>query len=371
MSISAPNLKKLLLVLIVVLAGSLWVSKRPAQAQNTSGSSQPSQTLINYAETSDLNGGLGVNLYFTVLDSVGHVVSTANVKSAALVLDDGSRYETQIQQPNTPFYVVLALDVGGSMTPDAKYLGSALSQALDTAPAGAQFAVVDFEKTVSVPNMASSTGFTSDVNLIKNTAFSLYQKMQSITQGTCLYDAMLQGLDLLSKAPKGRRAMIVFTGGRDELLNSSGPCSQHLIGDVITRATNFDLRTPIYVAVLRDAEKPPDETAMRNLAATTGGTYTATDSSATGVPLLFQDAVSGLKAQWLATAVTYPTAGVHGAALFVSLADGTTLQSTTTRFNAAHAYQNNGGTAGPNGSPVPPALLIDTLNVDTANHQLV
>ena len=77
----------LLLVLLIPLA---------AHAQ-TAG-----QILINYPEIADEGDGLGLSVYFNIVDSSGQVVTNADVGSARILTDDGQGYDATVQKPTSP-----------------------------------------------------------------------------------------------------------------------------------------------------------------------------------------------------------------------------------------------------------------------------
>jgi VWFA-related protein len=298
-------------LMVLWLAGALLLP-------TASHAQTPSEIIINYPQLVDADGALQLGLYFTVLDSTGRVVPSAQIKSAQILLDDGERDDnTQVEQPTTPFYIALVLDASGSMSSAAEDMRKAAIQAINDAPDEAQFAVIRFNESIDLLQE-----FTSD----RNRAINAIGEVTPVNlSGTCLYDAAYTAIDMLSKAPPGRRAIILFTDGKDEVL-AGGACSTHTFAQVVDFATQRTSRVPIYTIGLATSALNPTE--LRNIATQTGGNSAIGDQQS--LSDLFQQIMDALKSQWLATGTFYPAAGEHTATLTAFLDDGTRLSAVTT-----------------------------------------
>lgn len=283
----------------------------------------PPQTLIVYPEVVANGSALDLSLYFTLTDSAGHATSDT-IQAATIVLDNGDRYEATVERPTTPIYIVLVLDASGSMSSAAADMKTAAISLIENAPPEAQFAVLRFNDQIEVLET-----FTADRSRLIN---AINQVNPVNLRGTCLYDAAYRATELLTTAPKGRRAVIMFTDGKDEVYNSTLPCSTHRYDDVMARATAADLRVPINTIGLRGTPNQLNETELRNMASSTGGLSAIGAQS--NLPGLFQQIVDGLKNQWLARATVYPSIGLNNAMLIVTLGEGTFAQPGATAFNS-------------------------------------
>lgn len=281
----------------------------------------PSQLVINSPELTDLgDGGLQLGLYFTITDSEGRVVPGVRVQAARIQLDDGEMVDNAaFEQPTSPFFIALVLDASGSMAPAATAMREAAIQAIGDAPEQAQFAVIRFNDSIDVLQ-----DFTSD----RNRATNAVGDVQPVNlKGTCLYDAAYRAIEVLSNAPAGRRAVVVFTDGTDRLRPApdTTPCSTHTFGQVVDYATQSASRVPIHTIGLRTGDLNPTE--LRNMAVQTGGLSAVGEQAE--LKTLFGDIMNALKSQWLATGVFFPARGMHTATLIVTLTDGTRLSAST------------------------------------------
>ena len=260
---------------------------------------------------------MSLGLYFTVLDAGGQVLTDAVVVDAEVAMEGGSVYDAAVAKPSPETYVVLVLDGSGSMVGSISQLRLAAIQAVQAAPEEASFAVVQFNNRVT-----TLQDFTSDKAKVEE-AINKVRAVQNA--GTCLYDAAYQALGMLQGAPRGRRAMVLFTDGDDELPNGR-PCSQHTFEEVITLASRQEARVPIHTIGLRTSSTTPvNEALLRELSSLTGGTSQAGETNS--LSLLFTTIVRTLSSQWLATADIYPQAGENQIVLTVWLEEGPFVRS--------------------------------------------
>jgi hypothetical protein len=332
--------------LIVILVVS--ISFLPA----TSHAQAASQIVINYPELTDVDNALQLGIYFNVADSTGRVTPDAKVKSARILLDDGTTQDAQVEQPTTPFFIALVLDASGSMSASADAMRQAAIQAINDAPDQARFAVIRFNDKID-----TLQEFTED----RNRAINAIGDVKPVNlAGTCLYDAAYQAVQQLGQVPQGRRAIILFTDGKDETAQGK-QCSTHSLSDVVQLATRPNQRVPINTIGLSTREQNINVAELRDMANSTGG-LSAIGGQAE-LSDLFTQIMDALKSQWLAKVLIYPLHGTHTATLTVTLDDGTTPQPAVVQFEVARDYQVP-VTPSPTPTPIVVTLAIQAVTVD-------
>ncbi len=287
------------------------------------------RVLINYPELADSGGDQAptLGLYFNLLDGDGHPLTNAAPRSATIILDDGNRYNASITRPDTPFFIVLALDASGSMGGVSTAMQSAAVNLVQNAPAEVSFRVIRFNDAIDESLMS---GFTTD----RSATINAIAEVNAVPNaGTCLFDVAYRSVQILSNAPAGRRALILFTDGVDQVL-SGERCSQHSSEDVISAANQPNARVPIHTIGLRGGQ-PVDEVGLQALSQSTGGVSVVGNQAQLGE--LFSIVANSVQAQWLASSPIYPQQGVRSATLIVSLANNLLVQPDAVIFNAPRA----------------------------------
>lgn len=302
-----------------VVAAALLVALGAVSAQQ-----QAQGIIINYPEMTEDGDSQQLGLYFTVVDSSGQAVPEANVSGAQILLGDGTLVDATVDQPDTPLYITMVLDASGSMSGAAADMRAAAIDAVNNAPLQAQFAIIQFNLR---DNIEVLQGFTAD----RNTAINAIGRVQPVANsGTCLYDATMRALALMADArPPARRAVILFTDGRDEITFGGDPCSNSSESDVIDLATQTDLRIPIHTIGLR-GDRPIDEASLRNMATATGGLTQIGSQESLGD--LFTRIMAGLRSQWIARAEVCLPAGSYSALLTVFTGGSSRLSPAATDF---------------------------------------
>jgi VWFA-related protein len=339
--------KRYLFFIVALLAGILLPLTVVAQGAT--------QVLINYPELAEEGDGLGLGLYFNITDTTGHVVTNAEVQSARILLDDGTGYDATVEKPTSPIYIALVLDASGSMAGAAQAMRQAAIDAVNSAPEEALFAVIRFNASID-----QLTDFTAD----RNQAINAIGEVQPINlSGTCLYDATFRAIELLGQSPPGRRAIILFTDGKDETAQGT-PCSQHVFSDVVSLASQPTSRVPIHAIGLSGGNSAINAAELRDLASSTGGLAAIGDQSTLGS--LFGQIMDALKAQWLAHAVVYPTQGNHTAQLLVTLSDGSFPQPALAVFVAGRNYfvAPTITPTAPTSTPTIVSIAVDSVSFD-------
>lgn len=282
--------------------------------------------VINYPEVTENGDEQQLGLYFTVVDNNRRVVTDAEVESAVVLLDTDppQRLETtNIAQPDTPLYITLVLDTSGSMQGTDDDMRNAAIQAINNAPANAQFSVITFNTTLSIVQ-----NFSPDTNAAINAVGAAVAVPGG---GTCLYDAVYQAVNVLSQdVPQpARRAVIVFTDGRDEIVRDGDPCSQRTLDEVTDLARQSNAQVPIHTIGLQ-GDRAIAETELETMSMRTGGLSRIGNLGELNT--LFSDIMDGLRSQLLAQVPICVEAGTYSATMRVSLARGGELPAESANF---------------------------------------
>ena len=329
----------LLLLTCILLLGLI---SKPVLAQSSY------QLLVNYPEIFEGPNGISLGLYFTILDGYGEIVSDAEILSASILLDDDV-YAVDVGKPASDAFIVLTLDSSGSIARAMPQTRQAAIQAVQNAPEEAVFAVLQFNSTITLMQ-----DFSKDRDL-------LAQQIETIQavpgSGTCLYDAAFRALELVKSAPRGRRAIILLTDGKDEL-TPGNPCSQHTYDDVLSLATRQEARVPIHtIGLSTSASSALNEAQLRDMASSTGGFAEFGEQSS--VSLLFTKIVNSLSHQWLAQTDVYPSSGKHSASLTITLAGGIQLRAQEVPFTSSGDF------------PLPPSIAVNSVSYDNQGNVLM
>jgi Ca-activated chloride channel family protein len=157
---------------------------------------------VGVAETVDVNL---VEVTATVTDGKGKFV-TGLPKTAFHVLEDGQPQTIKdFTAENVPLDLVVAVDVSSSMQPSMTTMKSA---------------VKEFVSQISTADRVTLLGFNDTIFPLARRATDPAERMRAVDRltpwgATALYDVVISGVDLLSRA-SGRKAMLVFTDGEDE-----------------------------------------------------------------------------------------------------------------------------------------------------------
>jgi VWFA-related protein len=227
--------------------------------------------------------------YFTVLDEAG--TPLLDLPSERFeVLEDGSPVEVeQISIASDPMAVVLAIDTSGSMlakTPAGAHSIDAVKEAAITfislLSEGDRIALFTFDNDTEL-----RLDFTDD----RQEAIEAVRRISATPHAfTRLYDTALAAVKKAAEFPRGRRAVILLTDGRDE--KSGGlPFSIAKVRDVIDAATTRTIRVPIYTI---GAGPRVDADALARISALTGG-KSLTAASAADVAALYRSVADQLK----------------------------------------------------------------------------
>jgi VWFA-related protein len=311
------TLRKLALIILVVIWFAPPITSAVAQTQG--------EIRINLITTLETPDAMILKLYFNLYDaSTGTPVLTLNSKNAQItLLNTNFVAPAVIKEPDVPIYITLVLDSSGSMGGAAQKLQEAAKLALSNVPADSLFAVVQFDEEIKLLQ-----DFTENIPAV---SYAIDQYKVS-NKGTCLYDAAYAAVEAQSKAPPGRRAVILFTDGKDEKRDGS-QCSKHSYQELVALA--MQMQVPIHnIGLSSDAAKI-NELELKSMASSTGGfSFIANQADLTQA---FAQIMAALKAQWMVEASVYPKKGQNEAVFSLTLADGGTM-NTAFSFNSETDY---------------------------------
>lgn len=271
---------------------------------------------VSQIATVETPDAMTLKVYYNVYDPKTGLPVLETIAQTARIDLPNTNYsvEARVQKPDVPIYIVLVLDASGSMARAAEDLKNSAKQALNNTPDNAFFSVVQFDEEIRLLQ-----DYTQNIAAV---SFAIDQYKVS-NKGTCLYDATYSAVESLQKAPPGRRAIILFTDGRDE--NASGqPCSKKTFLELSTLAQQTQV--PVNTVGLSSRASNLNEVELKGLAASTGAfsVIATTDDLAAG----FQGIMNGLKAQWMVQAEVYPKKGSNPVVFTLNLADDQTLSTT-------------------------------------------
>jgi VWFA-related protein len=273
-----------------------------------------------------------LKLYFTISDGPsGTPVTNAQFSTAQVaLLNQNYIANATIKKPDIPIYVAILMDSSGSMGASAVDLKNAAKLALNDIPDNSFFSVIQFDESTKVLQ-----DFTQNISAV---GYAIDQYKVS-NKGTCIYDSAYSTIEAMAQRSDGRRALILFTDGKDEVYNGQ-KCSQHTFQELMDLAVKSQV--PINTIGLSTKEASINVVELQAMASGTGGFSSI--ASKDDLPSSFSRIMTALKAQWMAEAIVYPKNGSNNAVLTVTLQDGKSL-------NTAFTIESNTDYPGP-ASPV-------------------
>ncbi len=272
---------------------------------------------VNTISTIELPDSVNLKVYFNFYDQqTGQAITDLTPENAVInLLNSGMVAGGEIKQPDIPIYITMVMDASGSMAGSQQLLKDAAKLALTNIPNDAFFSIVQFDEQIVLLQ-----DFTQNVSALN---FAIDQ-MKTSGKGTCLYDAAFTAVEAMEKAPVGRRAVILFTDGKDETQTGS-VCSQHTYRELVDKA--MVAQVPIHTIGLSVSAGNINSVELENMAASTGG-FSAIGNQGQ-LKNSFEQIMLGLKAQYMVETNIYPRSGDNNAVLTMSLPD---LGEVTTDF---------------------------------------
>jgi hypothetical protein len=325
--------KKFLLISAVLLFSSLlWSSSVYAQS--------PEGVVVIYPAVEEQDDSLALSVFFTIVDAAGRPISQASIDSVEIQLLGGNDEPVPASygDPKSPFYVAVLLDTSGSMQNVMASVREAAQEAIDNASPTAYLGVIPFNELEiqQGDELQLAADFTNNHGLVKNTIV----RIEAIPgASTCLYDATYKAIELLAEqvqSPQERRAIILFTDGKDER-REGGPCSFYGYENVIDKALPSNApNTPIHtIGLCGDAQCGNlNRIELRDMARDTFAFSAFGEQS--DLRELFQGIMDGLSSQLVAQTNVFARRGQNEAALIVQVDD--TKLTTTFHFFSEREY---------------------------------
>ena len=301
------------LIRIVMVVGLIILLSMPAALLVSAQSGW--QIRINQVSTLETPTAMTLKVYFNIYDpKTGAPILNAAPSSAQVtLLNKNMVAQGQVKAPDVPIYITLVLDSSGSMGWAAPQLRQAAKQALNNTPDNSFFSVIQFDESIKMLQ-----DFTQNISAV---TYAIDQYKVN-PKGTCLYDAIYSAVESLSKAPAGRRAVIIFTDGKDEKMDGT-PCSQHTYQNLTTLANQ--MQVPINTIGLSSATSDINSAELQSMASSTGG-FSAIGGQV-DLTKSFGQIMDALKAQWMVEAEIYPGQGTNNATLTLALSGSQSLEA--------------------------------------------
>ena len=316
-------------VRIVVLLALLMISLGfPGKVDVANAQDASWEIRINQYSTLEGPDAMILKVYANIYDDrTGTPMLNVDAKSAQVtLLNTNYTSNGEIKKPDVPIYITLVLDASGSMGGAAPSLMKAAKQSLNNTPDNSMFSIVQFDEEIKLLQ-----DFTENIPALSY-AIDQYKVSQN---GTCLYDATYSAVEAMTKAPVGRRAVILFTDGKDE--NKEGlKCSKHTYQELVELAMKSQV--PISTIGLSYKEGAINALELQSMAGSTGGVSAIASQGDLGTA--FENIMLALKAQWMVETPIYPRRGNNEAVLNITLKDGKS-------FSAAFTVNSNTDYPGP------------------------
>lgn len=238
---------------------------------------------------------------------------------------------TTLDESEVGISLLLVLDTSTSMASNAGLENAKVAalSILDRLDENDQVALLAFGGALDVSVDALDP--TREIAFTENKE-SVRQAIQNLEAngGTPLYDATIKGVRLAANAPRGSRAMILLTDGRDERLEASGAIAGSLFTDTDAIAEARDAALPIYTIGLGENI---DETFLQRLADQSGGSFSR-EPDAAQLENAFNDVLDKLLERYVVSYVSQvdPNTGTH--ALFITVEEGGQQASVTGTFDS-------------------------------------
>lgn len=283
------------------------------------------QITINYIEAvADPDQyGNKVRAYVTVSSSDQNTIpglSQANFN----VKEDGREVDIRnLSQTEDPMSIVLAIDTSGSMQAQDKSGLTSMQAAKDAAVAF--ISMLGSNDQVALYSFNNDTNFHLDFTIDHEAAIAAVKGLKAkYRAATRLYDTALEAVKKASEIPRGRRALILLTDGKDEKGDST--CSIHSSNDIIDAATTKTIRVPIYTM---GVGPNVDAKELARMASLTGG-RSMLAASLTELSDFYRILATQLKNQYMVEYITRSPSGEHS--LIIKVNHENTVEQDEKRF---------------------------------------
>jgi hypothetical protein len=285
--------------------------------------------------TRDTGDALDVTLFYTVRDGDGQPVlpEQARFGDATMQLlnqsgERGAPVVAEVAPATTPIRVALLIDASGSMSRAMPAVKQAAIESLGQAPDQARFAVFAFNRIGANQAFTPIEAFPENRELVRDAINAIPNPVGG--EPTCLFDATYRVIEFLASAapnPEDRRALVVFTDGKDDVGDGANACLAQTADSVVRKA--LEERVPLITVGL--CTGTCDNLAvdvLERMGSETGG------SSVRGVLEEMRDrfgsALASLKSQWIVRAPLLATAGTNQVAITLERQGAPPIGITTT-----------------------------------------
>lgn len=274
------------------------------------------QVTINYIEAAAVADQYAneVRAYVTV-STTGQKPIGNLAPSDFKALEDGQPVTIKKVAPTAdPMAVVLAIDTSGSM--QARDASGRTSMEAARKAAADFMAMLLADDRLALFSFNSEPRLHSDFSSDHDAVISAVKALEAKPNAyTCLYDTAFEAVKKAAEIPRGRRAVILLTDGKDE--RGDGPCSKHNVTDVIDLATTKTIRVPIYTI---GVGPKVDAKELGRIASLTGG-RSLLAVSLEQLQGFYQTLADQLKNQYLLTYHSQAPSGEHSLVIKVQHQD--------------------------------------------------
>lgn len=235
-----------------------------------------------------------------------------------------------ISEPSTPIRIAMVIDASGSMNSRIEQVREAAKKAIEAAPPQAEIAIYAFHNEV---DLRSEYRKQSNALETLKTAIDSIKTLPSNTGDTCLYDAADRALSEINGSvvdSSMRRAVILFTDGKDREAGGATCRSNYQKDGIITKATEDpSTQIPIYTIGLCKASTDCgniNETDLAEISRRTNAIFAKGDLAA--MEERFGYIMDVLNSQWVARANVYPSQGSNSFLLRLKLDEQTSISGT-------------------------------------------
>ena len=270
----------------------------PALTPLVSWAQEPKDVTINYIEAvrvPDLPP-YEVHAYVTVSDAAGAPITGIDADNFT-VLENGKEMTiAEVATAVDSVAVVLMLDTSDSMRLADASGGLPIEEAKKAA-VDFVWSLTDQDK-VAVFSFNEEATLEIDFTIDHGAAINAVNPLATEPKWTCLYDAAFEAVNKAAEIPRGRRAIVLLTDGKDQGDSEFTPCSTLTLDDVIDNANTIGV--PFYPIGLGNEFylDPQAKQDLERLAKLTGG---RSDFAPTSAELgkLFEILSSQLKNQYV------------------------------------------------------------------------
>jgi len=263
--------------------------------------------------------GNQIRAYVTISGTDGRSVTGLSAEKFSAI-EDGKLVPIEgVIQTTDPMAIILAIDTSGSML--------AKDASGRTAIDAARQAAIDFISMLSPEDQLAVFTFDRETTRLidftrdhKSVSRAIADIRARPRASTRLYDTIIEAVKKAAEIPRGRRAIIVLTDGKDEQAKGL-PRSVHQFSDVIDAATTQTIRMPIYTIGVGPKVDAAELSRMARLA----GGQSLLASSFSEVKRMYQVIAEQLKNQYRLHYVSRAPSGEHSLVVKIE-ENGTTAQ---------------------------------------------